>query len=298
MSANSKIRLRHLEAFHAVMVTGSVTGAAAMLHVSQPAVTATIKHFERKLGFLVFERMAGRLVPTPEALALLPDVQEIFSRLSALDRFSQDLADGVQGALSIAATSPVANVFLARAVASFIEQKPGAQVALHAMDSNLIAERLINGQIDLGVAFSPGDNETLHTQHLGSSELTCVMPVAHPLASLSSVSVFDLQPYPVITYVPQALLRHRLDGYLKAPLNICVQVATSLTGIVLALHGAGVALVDSSVLQALPVPALTVRPLKPSVEITSYLMWSEARPQTALARAFVAHLERLSDRPM
>lgn len=287
------MQLRHLEAFHAVMVTGSITGAAAMLHVSQPSVSMTIKHFEQRLGFKLFERGAGRLTPTPEANALLPEVQEIFGRLASLSRFSQDLAGGVQGSLSIAATSPIANVLLARAVAFFIEQRPNVRIALHSMDSNLIAERLLNGQIDLGVAFVQGSNDGLHSEPLSHSELSCVLPVSHPLAEAQAVTVEALQPYPVITYVPQALLRHRLRTYLKSPLEIRVEVATSLTGIVLALHGAGVALVESSVLQTIPIPSLTVRPLTPSVGVSSYLMWSVHRPQTALARAFVGHLGQM-----
>lgn len=264
-----------------------------MLHVSQPAVSMTIKHFEQRLGFQLFERCAGRLTPTPEANALLPEVQEIFGRLASLGRFSQDLAGGVQGSLSIAATSPIANVLLARAVASFIEQRPQVRIALHSMDSNLIAERLLNGQIDLGVAFVEGGSEGLHSEPLSHSELSCVLPVSHPLAQEKAVTVEALRPYPVITYVPQALLRHRLRTYLNSPLDIRVEVATSLTGIMLALHGAGVALVESSVLQTIPVPSLTVRPLTPSVGISSYLMWSMHRPQTALSRAFVGHLSQL-----
>ncbi|OZI25132.1 hypothetical protein CAL19_06595 [Bordetella genomosp. 7] len=63
----ARIQLRHLEAFHAVMVSGSITGAAHLLHVTQPAISATIKHFEQRLGFTLFRRegAALRLPPRP-----------------------------------------------------------------------------------------------------------------------------------------------------------------------------------------------------------------------------------------
>jgi DNA-binding transcriptional LysR family regulator len=286
----ARIQLRHLEVFHAVMMSGSITGAATLLHVTQPAVSATIKHFEQRLGFELFQRVGGRLVPTPEARGLLPDVQDIFERVARLERFSHDLAEGMQGSLSIAASSPIANAWLAQEVAEFIKLRPKVRVSLLAMDSNLISERLLNEQIDLGVAFSPGEHAGVESLLMGHTKLRCIFPDTHPLAAYESISMDDLMAYPVITYVPQALLRRYLSEFLQRPINIQVEVATSLTGIVLAFHGAGVALVESSLLQALPVPGLISRPLEPEIKVHSYVMWSTLRPQTELARNFVQHL--------
>ncbi|CAM4066503.1 LysR family transcriptional regulator [Bordetella tumulicola] len=286
----ARIQLRHLEAFHAVMMSGSITGAAALLHVTQPAVSATIKHFEQRLGFTLFRRQGGRLVPTPEARTLLPEVQDIFGRVAGLERFSQDLAEGLQGSLAIAASSPIANAWLAQAVAEFVKTRPKIRISLQSMDSNLITERLINEQVDLGVAFSPGDHDAIHSLPMGHAELSCIFPEPHPLAAFPSIAAEDLLPYPVITYVPQALLRRCLTGFLDCPLNIQVEVATSMTGIVLAFHGAGVALVESSLLNALPVHGLTSRPLTPEIQVHSHVLWSTLRPQTELSRTFVRHL--------
>lgn len=66
------MRLKHIEVFHAVMQTGSVSAAARLLHVTQPAVSRTLQHAELQLGFPLFERVRGRLTPTNEAAALFP----------------------------------------------------------------------------------------------------------------------------------------------------------------------------------------------------------------------------------
>lgn len=286
----SRIQLRHLEAFHAVMMSGSITGAAALLNVTQPAVSATIKHFEQRLGFTLFRRQGGRLEPTPEARALLPEVQDIFGRVTGLERFSQDLAEGIQGSLSIAAAAPIANAWLAQAVAQFVESRPKVRISLQAMDSNLIAERLINDQIDLGVAFSPGDRHGVESLRVRGASLSCIFPQSHPLAQNSAVTVADLTPFPIITYVPQALLRHRLSAFLDRPLDIRLEVSTSMTGIVLAFHGAGVALVESSLLGSLPIPGLTHRPLAPDVQVDCHVLWSTLRPPRTLSKMFMQHL--------
>jgi len=124
---------------------------------------------------------------------------------------------------------------------------------------------------------------------MGNAELSCIFPDTHPLAVKMSISAEDLSRYPVITYVPQALLRRCLADYLSRPLNIQVEVATSMTGIVLAFHGAGVALVESSMLNALP--GLTSRPLTPEVQVHGYVLWSALRLQTEIARTFMEHLK-------
>src|SRR5690606_25819400 len=117
------------------------------------------------------------------------------------------------------------------------------------------------------------------------------------LARLDAVSIDDLVPYPIITYLPQALLRQHLNAFLKRPLNIRFEVATSMTGIVLAFHGAGVALVESGLLAALPVHNLTSRPLIPEIQVRSHVLWSSLRPQTALSRSFVQHRTASEARP-
>ncbi|MDR5781015.1 LysR family transcriptional regulator [Caballeronia sp. LZ065] len=85
------INLRHIEVFYAIMQTGSVTGAARLLNVTQPAVSAVLKHLESRLSMPLFVRAHGRLSPTPEARMLLPDVAAIFERLGSVERLSQDL---------------------------------------------------------------------------------------------------------------------------------------------------------------------------------------------------------------
>ena len=65
------MRLRHIEIFHAIYTTGSITNAAKILHVSQPSVSKVLSHAEMQLGFKLFERVKGRLVPTEEAEMML-----------------------------------------------------------------------------------------------------------------------------------------------------------------------------------------------------------------------------------
>lgn len=75
------MNLRQLEVFYAIMQAGTVSGAARLLHVSQPNVTRVLAHTEQQLSFALFERVKGRLVPTQEAKALLPEAEKVYQQL-------------------------------------------------------------------------------------------------------------------------------------------------------------------------------------------------------------------------
>ena len=88
------MRLRHIEVFNAVMHTGSVSAAARLINISQPAVSRTLQHAELQLGFALFQRSKGRLTPTSEALALLPHMEKLFAQLEEVQRLADSLRKG------------------------------------------------------------------------------------------------------------------------------------------------------------------------------------------------------------
>lgn len=95
------MNLRHIEVFHAVYVNGSVSAAARMLNVSQPSVSKVLRHAESLIGFALFHRSAGRLVPTEDAHALFGDVAAIQDRVYALREASRNLKRGTGALLKV-----------------------------------------------------------------------------------------------------------------------------------------------------------------------------------------------------
>ena len=75
------MRLRHIEVFQAVMETGSMSAAARLIHLTQSAVSRSVANAELQLGYPLFHRVGGRLVPTTEGLALFEESSAIFERL-------------------------------------------------------------------------------------------------------------------------------------------------------------------------------------------------------------------------
>ncbi|CAG0984376.1 Octopine catabolism/uptake operon regulatory protein OccR [Burkholderiales bacterium] len=287
------INLRHVEVFYAIMRAGSITEAARILNVTQPAVSVALKHLESRLRMKLFDRSGGRLRPTPEAKALLPDVAEIFGRLGAVERLSQDLAGGARGVLSIAATPPLCDGFVAKAVATFVAKRPGVKISLQSLASPIVLDRVVNREVDLGVVYEPVVSAAVHTEEVMRASIGCVMPARHPLAKRATVRARDLAPYPVVTYLPQALLRPHIDRFLSekaSPIAISVETGTSSTAIMLAAHGAGVALIETALFAARPVPGFVMRPVEPRIELRSLLLRPRLAAASRVLDPFVAHL--------
>jgi DNA-binding transcriptional LysR family regulator len=107
------------------------------------------------------------------------------------------------------------------------------------------------------------------------------------------VRVSDLAPYPVITYLPQALLRPYIDRALserKPALDIAVQTGTSATAIMLAVHGAGIALVETALFAARPIPGFVARPIEPKVQLKILLLRPRQAAGSRALEDFLAHL--------
>jgi DNA-binding transcriptional LysR family regulator len=287
------LNLRHIEVFYAIMRAGSITGAARVLNVTQPAVSVALKQLEGRLRMTLFDRAGGRLQPTPEAKALLPDVAEIFGRIGAVERLSQDLAAGARGVFSIAATPPLCDGFVAKAVATFVKKRPGVKVSVQAIASAIVLDRVINREADLGVVYEPVVSSAVQVEEISRAAIGCIMPARHALARKRAIHVADLAPYPVITYLPQALLRPYIDRALSeraAALDIAIQTGTSATAIALATQGAGIALVETALFSARPISGFVMRPIEPRVELKVLLLRPRQAVTSRVLDDFTAHL--------
>jgi DNA-binding transcriptional LysR family regulator len=290
------MNLRHMEVFHAIMRTGSVTGAARALNVTQPAVSAILKHCEGQLKMKLFARVSGRLQPTAEAKAIFPEIDAIFGRVDAVNALTQDLVGGRLGTLSVAAAFPIANGYLAKAVATFVVERPNVRVALQSLTSPQVLDRVVHREVELGIAYEPVVSSEVETKVLMRTGIACVMASGHPLARRKEVAVKDLEPYSIITYLPQALSRIYVDRALSAAgivPNIVAQVSLSLTGIMLARHGAGVALVEPLLVASMGLPGVVTRPLKPRIDVKTLLIRHKTAPQSKIMNEFVGHLGRV-----
>jgi DNA-binding transcriptional LysR family regulator len=182
--------LRQLETLYAILMMGSITGAARSLNITQPAVSAVLKHTEQQLQMPLFERRHGRLQPTPECLSLKPDLEEIFGRIDTITRMVDDLRDGRSGKLVIATSPTLVNAFLPQAIAAIKKSSPKVQIAVHSLPTPLAIAMVSRREADFGLVYAPVNDSTVESEHLIESEIVGVLPKQHKLNKRKNLCLY------------------------------------------------------------------------------------------------------------
>lgn len=278
------MRARQLEVFIAVMRAGTVTAAARMLNISQPALSQIVLHTEDELGFTLFERVKGRLRPTPEALEIFPDAERLSVGLEGLRRKTADLRLGRAGLVRVAASPPPAMAILPRAFTEFRAQHPNILLRSHIAPIAAIIDMLRAGDASLGVAMDDRLPPDIEAEVIGSIGFVCLLPAGHALSEKAELALTDLVGEELISYRgntrPADELAHaaRAQGVTLSP-SLEIDVSISAVGFVQA--GLGVALVDA-LLPWKQFAGLAIRPLVASPQFPLSLLTSRTR---ALSRA-------------
>ncbi|MGR3378889.1 LysR family transcriptional regulator [Salipiger abyssi] len=278
------MRARQLEVFTAVMRAGTVTAAARMLNISQPALSQILLHAEDELGFALFDRIKGRLHPTPEAEELFPDAERIFAELEGLRRKTADLRLGRAGLVRIAASPPPAMTILPRAFSRFRARHPDILLRSHVAPITSIVEMLRAGDANLALALDDRLPPDIEVERVGKIAFVCLLPEGHPLAAQAEVNLKDLADEVMISYRgatrpgEELSLAARAQGVAFSP---SLEIDISLSAIGFLQAGLGVAIVDA-LLPWQQFAGIQLRPLANSPELPVSLLSSRGR---ALSRA-------------
>jgi DNA-binding transcriptional LysR family regulator len=271
---------RQLEVFRAIMRCGTLTGAAKALNVSQPALSQILLHTEDELGLPLFQRLKGRLVPTPEAEQLYPEADRLFRELDNLRRFAGDLKHGKSGLVRLASSAPPSLSIVPRALKAFRSACTGVRVRSYVVPVAVIATMLERGEADLGVAMNDTLLPTLDTEVIGRSEVVCVLRTDHALARRQAITVADLADETLISYRGDSLpgmLLEQAFAQEGATLRPDVEIDVSISALSFVQHGIGVALVDG-LLPWSSFPGLVARPFRPAISLPLCLLTSSRRP--------------------
>lgn len=281
------MNLKQLEVFYTVIQAGSVTAAARNLNVTQPAISNVLKHAEQQLKFKLFERIGGRLHPTAEALALLPDVIEIFGRIGTLNRAVQEMSEGCTGRMVIVTSPTLAHAFLPKAIAMLRQQSPSVQVAIHSLPTPLAIERVARREADLGMVYAPVNDSAVEAEDILVTEIALVMLKKHPLAKKRQVTAQDLAGETVISLGATTRLGILIEEACSkageaAPL-VVVEASSSFAACLMVSEGGGLALIDRSTELSGKFADLVFKTFHPRSEVVVQLIYPRDRPRSRAA---------------
>lgn len=242
------MRARQLEVFTAVMRAGTVTEAARMLNISQPALSQVLRHAEDELGFALFAREKGRLHPTPEAQELYPEAERLFGELEGLRRMTADMKLGRTGLVRVGCSTPVAMSLLPRVMAAFRDENPDIALRCNVAPVQTLRTMLREGDAGMALALSDRMTEDIEVEVLGRTGFCCLLPKGHDLAALAEVSLEDLRDEMIISYRAGTRPFEELDKAARRAgqrFEARLEIDTSISAVGFVQAGLGIAVVDS-----------------------------------------------------
>src|SRR5215475_6033489 len=263
------MRVDWLNAFRAVMQTGTVTGAAAVMLRTQPQVSRMISGLERDLDLKLFQREGRRLIPTPEALEFHQQIEPILNSLDAMRDSAQAIKEKRGKRVVISAEPFHLHSLVPEAIADIAGDANfncAVDICIRAL--GLWSRR---DNVDLAVVALPFTQTDLHQIIFAEVDLVAVLPKDHRLAAHKTLVMEDLAAERFIALRPTTLLRAQIDMALAragVALNSRIETTSGATACELAARGLGVTVADPVLAASFRGKGAEVRPLAAGLQLT------------------------------
>ncbi|HHF2957384.1 MULTISPECIES: LysR family transcriptional regulator [Vibrio] len=290
------MNLRQLEVFYAIMQAGTVSGAARLLHVSQPNVTRVLAHTEQQLSFALFERVKGRLVPTQEAKALLPEAEKVYQQLGQFRSLTNKVKQGTQH-LRVGAPPVLAAHLLAPTVA-LLSKEHGISFELLTANRDELCSGLLKHELDVAIAFGEETPPAIMGHVLLKENLALIAPKSAAIPAEKTVILEELISHdlPIIgldSRDPLGLLLHQTLSARDEHYQHAITVRSYSAAAELVKHQAGFAIVDPwTTKQYRQDSAISVHALEPNMSFSVSILFAEHTPQSIATKQFITALKQ------
>lgn len=282
-------KLRELIAFRTLLRTGSASETARVLDVSQPAISKSLRQLEASLGFTLFERIGGRLRPTPEAELLVPAIDNVFAAVSVLSAAGQSIRDERVGQVTVGALPTLAHVFLPTAIRAVTQRHPKMRISVQILPTRQIVDAVQRGALDLGLVHDLIDEPSLRVDDVGASAMCAVVPRGHPLHLATRIAARDLRDHPLVSFPVQSPIGQRIAAaFARASESFTptIEVSASTALCATAEHCGMIGIVERYVLSLGWWPGLRIVPLSPAIPLRPRILSARHRPLSSTAKFF------------
>ena len=290
-----EMTLRQIEVIRAVMMTGTISGAANMLNVSAPGISRLVKHTEDSLGIRLFERKAGLFTPSVEAARVFDQVREVYKGVENLQVAVGSLQKGEDVQLSFATAPSIAQFIAARVMRQVRSKYEDLFVDLNVLKIEETVDYLLLERGEFVIMSSAVQNAAIENEEIAEGRLVVVLPEGHALARKEAISAGELSTEALIGVDPS-------DPYgdlLARPFHIAgVEPRHAMRGrfaqtlVSMVRHGLGVAIIDEFSVAEVYMPGLVRRPLVEDVRVKSFVSRKKGRVLSGFAEYTIGQFRR------
>lgn len=181
-----------LKAFHRVALTGSFTKAARLLHITQPAVSKQVQLLEYSLGITLFDRQGRKVRLTNEGKTLLSYTDRLFDLYGEILAIFESEKSMEHGKIAIGSSNVMGTYYLPKIIRLYNNQYPGIEIDLRLGNSDYVIDKILEGEVDIGISGKAGAHPKLSKQLIHKERLLLISSVDHDLAKREFIEADDL----------------------------------------------------------------------------------------------------------
>lgn len=258
------ISIKQARAFMAIAQTGSFLEACDIVHLSQPALSITIKKMEETIGGKLFSRTTRQLVLTPEGEMFYPIIKRIVGDWDSAFNDLHNLFSFSRGNLAIAAMPSFASTVLPSHIKEFHQHHPSINIKVHDVIAEDTLAMVRCGKAELAITFDPGEFDDITFEPLFTDNFVAALPASSPLIEHKEIGWDVISPYSFIALQRPSSIRHLIDTVLqKNGIELNVEFETNQLATIgqMVASDLGVSAVPSLCTEQLLIMGVECRPL-------------------------------------
>ncbi|RVJ85150.1 LysR family transcriptional regulator [Sinorhizobium medicae] len=290
------LTLRQIEVIRAVMIAGTIAGAARLMNVAQPGVSRTMKHIESALGIKLFVRKAGRYVPTAEARNVFAQLQEVHRKVDDLQFSIGQLERGRGVELALGSVPSIANAMVPQAIATLMRRHPDIRINFDILRIEEAIDYLLLGKGELVAMSYHLSHPSITFEPLSRGHLVCIAAREHPIAERTSISAREIAGHPLIGLDPRDPYGAIIAGIFESEgleYHTPIRARFGTTVCALVRRNLGIAVVDAFTVGDMTDQELAVIPIDEETGFQTYVAYRADTVLSSYAERFVKTLRRV-----
>jgi DNA-binding transcriptional LysR family regulator len=287
------LTLRQIEVIRAVMVTGTIAGAAKLLNVSAPGLSRLMKYTETSLGVRLFDRRHGRFVPAVQANGIFEQVNAVFRKVEDLRYVIGRIETGASHELKIGSVPSIANVMVPRAIETVRRRHPDLVIDINTLKIEEAIDYLLLGKGEVVAISSRFDHPSLTFEPLAAGKLCCIVPEGHPLAARETISAREIARHPLIGIDPSDPYGRIMSDIFRErnlPYELTIRARFGTTVCSLVKAGLGIAVIDQYTVAHGAVPGIRVVRIEEPTRFETFVVRTAGGMLSSFAETFVRAL--------
>lgn len=289
---------RVLRYFLAVAREGSITGAAKLLHLTQPTLTRQLKDLEKELGQQLLIRTNHNISLTPEGMILKKRAQEIIDMVDKTEEEFRNIKDTISGEIFIGGGETAVIKYIAQIINELKSEYPNIKYHIYSAIAEDVTDRLDKGLLDFGILIQPTDISKYEYLSLPEKDVWgLIMRKDSPLSKKDYITVDDLLDIPLLTSKQVTQRISTKNDYINwfgdklEKLNIAATYNLIYNAAIMVNEGVGHAIGLDNLVQVTGSTNLCFKPFYPRIESGLNIVWKKYQVFSPAARVFLSKIQ-------